>query len=83
MRKTLMTETFLPEPCSYEQAQARLEEIAALLDHPEVPLAEALALCAEAATLIRRCRELLTEAEGKLEQLVEAAGGGVRIERME
>jgi exodeoxyribonuclease VII small subunit len=61
-------------PLSFEAALARLEEIAALLDHNDVPLADALALCAEAATLTRACRELLAQAEGKLEQLVESDG---------
>ena len=33
----------------------------------------------EAASLTRFCREQLAEAEGKLEQLVEAANGEVHI----
>lgn len=67
------------EPQSFEEALARLEEIALLLDRNEVPLAQALALCAEAGALTRLCRAQLTEAEGKLEQLVETANG-VRLE---
>ena len=62
-------------PENFEKALARLEEIALLLDRNDVPLADALALCAEAAALTRYCREQLSEAEGKLEQLVEAANG--------
>ncbi len=72
-----------PEPASFEQALARLEEIARLLDHSDIPLAEALTLCSEAAALNRRCRALLTQAEGQLQQLVEAANGAMRLEPME
>ncbi len=61
-------------PPSFEAALARLEAIAALLDRNDVPLADALALCAEAAVLTRACRELLAQAEGKLEQLIESDG---------
>ncbi|MHB9129892.1 MAG: exodeoxyribonuclease VII small subunit [Armatimonadota bacterium] len=78
-----MDEQFTAEPQSFEQALARLEEIAALLDRNEVPLAEALELCAEAAQLTRFCRTQLSEAEGKLEQLVEAANGTTRLEPLD
>ena len=66
-------------PKSFEEALARLEEIALALDRNEVPLAQALALCAEAAELTRFCRTQLAEAEGKLDQLTEAASGELRI----
>ena len=67
-------------PHSFEEALARLEEIARALDRGETPLAESLELCAEAAQLTRYCRTQLSEAEGKLEQLVELANGEVRVE---
>jgi len=68
------------EPTSFEAALARLEEIATLLDRNEVPLADALALCAEAVTLREYCRAQLAEAEGKLERLTETATGDVHLE---
>ncbi len=71
------------QPASFEQALARLEEIASRLDRSEVPLAEALELCAEAAALTRICRVRLTEAEGKLQQLVELANGDIRLEPLD
>lgn len=67
------------QPKSFEEALARLEEIAIALDRHEVPLAQALQWCAEAAALTRYCRAQLTDAEGRLEQLVEAANGETRI----
>ena len=67
-------------PQSFEQALARLEEIANLLDRNDVPLAEALSLCAEAASLRQFCRARLSDAEGKLQQLEELANGEIRLE---
>ena len=73
-----MAQELRPEPQSFEQALARLEEIVTALDRNEVTLTEALALCAEATTLKDYCRRQLDEAEGKLEQLLESANGTVR-----
>jgi exodeoxyribonuclease VII small subunit len=67
------------QPKSFEEALARLEEIATMLDRNEVPLAEALQLCAEASLLTKECRAQLSAAEGRLEQLVEAANGELDI----
>lgn len=64
---------------SFEQALARLEEIANTLDRNDVPLAEALALCAEATELRRFCHARLHEADGKLQQLEELANGDIRL----
>ena len=69
----------LKEPRNFEEALARLEEIALALDRNEAPLAEALNLCAEASFLTRYCRTQLENAEGKLEKLVEAANGELNI----
>jgi len=70
-------------PQNFEEALARLEAIAAALDRNEVPLAEALTLCAEAAELTRYCRAQLAEAEGKLERLLVNEEGEVRLEEVE
>jgi exodeoxyribonuclease VII small subunit len=69
-------------PRNFEQALARLEEIAAALDRNDVPLAEALTLCAEAAELRTFCRARLNEAEGKLQQLEELANGEIHLEAL-
>lgn len=78
-----MEEKPFPEPQNFEQALARLEEIAATLERNDVPLAESLALVTEAAHLKRYCRTQLTEAEGTLERLVELADGEIRVETLE
>jgi exodeoxyribonuclease VII small subunit len=54
---------------SFEEALARLEEIVRSLERGDVSLDEALALWSEGDGLHRRCLELLTAAEGRIEQL--------------
>jgi len=69
-------------PRNFEQALARLEEIAAILERSDVALTEALELCAEAAELRKFCRTRLSEAEGKLQRLEELASGEIRLETL-
>ena len=66
-------------PKSFEEALGRLEEIAGLLDRNDVPLADALHYCAEAAELMRYCRAQLAEAEGKLERLTTNDNGSLQV----
>ena len=73
-----MDQSSIKKPESFEEALTRLEEIALALDRNELPLAAALALCAEAASLTRFCRAQLADAEGKLEKLIAAVDGEVR-----
>ena len=68
------------KPITFEEALTRLETIAEILDCNDVPLSEALQLCAEATRLLRFCRAQLAEAEGKLEQLIDTANGELRVE---
>ena len=59
---------------TFEQALARLEEIAHQLESGDLPLEEAIALAEEGFTLSHSCEEQLTAAEGKIQQLVERMG---------
>lgn len=70
------------ESRTFEQALARLEEIDGKLDRGDATLAESLQFVAEATELVKFCRAQLAEAEGRLEQLVEAADGSLRVEEM-
>ena len=70
-------------PKSFEEALARLEEIAGRLDRNDVPLADALRYCAEAAELMRYCRAQLAEAEGKLERLTTGDNGNLQVVSLE
>ena len=67
---------------SFEDALARLEEIAEQLEGGELSLEKAIALAEEGLELSQLCEKQLTEAEGKIEQLVERMGA-VGVEPME
>ena len=54
---------------SFEAALARLEEILGRLERGDVSLDEALELWREGEAHHRRCLELLTAAEGRVEEL--------------
>ena len=60
---------------SFEEHLSRLEEIAAELDRPDVPLDKALALFEEGITRLRVASQTLEGAEGRLRELVERADG--------
>ena len=60
---------------SFEQHITRLEEIAAQLDRPDVPLDKALALFEEGIKRLKAASETLEAAEGRLRELVERADG--------
>ena len=59
---------------TFEEALGRLEEIAEELEQGDLPLEKAIALAEEGLALSQLCEKQLTEAEGKIEQLVERMG---------
>ena len=62
---------------SFEQQLARLEQIAAELDRPDVPLDTALELFKEGLALLKTAGQTLEGAEGRLKELVERADGAL------
>ncbi|MFO7942646.1 MAG: exodeoxyribonuclease VII small subunit [Bacillota bacterium] len=66
-----MTATENCEKPSFEEALERLEEIAARLDAGGMTLDESLELFEEAIHLVRISTEILGEAEGRIEELIE------------
>jgi exodeoxyribonuclease VII small subunit len=59
---------------TFEQALARLEEIASGLEGGDLPLEQAIAMAEEGQRLVQLCEKHLTEAAGRIQQLVERAG---------
>lgn len=59
---------------SFEKALSRLEEIAGKLEVGDIALEDAIALAEEGMKLSQYCEKQLTEAEGKIQQLVERMG---------
>ena len=72
-----------PKELTFEQRLARLEEIVAKLESGNVGLDESLRLYAEGADLLKACRKTLGEAEKKITQLTETAGGDLQEEPFE
>ena len=54
---------------SYEEALARIQEIAAKLESGELPLEESIKSYEQALKLIKTCSEALNKAEKKLQEL--------------
>lgn len=60
---------------TFEQGIARLEEIVALLERGDAPLADSLALFEEGTKLITSCSKQLDQAEQKVVKLMKGADG--------
>jgi len=63
------------QPRTFEAALARLEEIVARLESGEESLDTSVRLFEEAMGLAQFCRKQLDAAQGRIERLVEKAGG--------
>ncbi len=59
---------------TFEEALARLEDIAQQLEDGDLPLEKAISLSEEGLRLSELCEKQLTRAEGKIQQLVERMG---------
>lgn len=75
-RKPSLTQPPAPESLTYEQAVAELESIIDRMESGETPLEDALADYERGVGLLRRCREIITAAEQKIEYLKAAVGAG-------
>ena len=60
---------------NYEEASARLQEIVSSLEKGNLPLADSLTLFEEGTALIKRCTELLDQAEQKVVKLRKGTDG--------
>ena len=67
----------------FEQALAKLEELVEKLEHGDLGLDESLASFEQGMKLVKLCAERLKEAEKRVQKLVEAEGGQVRLEPFE
>jgi exodeoxyribonuclease VII small subunit len=67
---------------SFESDLQRLEAIVAELEQPDLPLDRALELFEEGVTRLRSASEALTQAEGRVQQLLEHADGTFRLDSL-
>jgi exodeoxyribonuclease VII small subunit len=58
-----------PEDLTYEQAIERLEQIVSQIESGQAGLEDAIRLYEEGMMLAKRCREILAQAEQRIEQL--------------
>lgn len=72
----------MAEECeiTFEDALTRLEEIVAQLENGGQTLNESLQLFEEGIKLARECSRQLTEAQGKLEQLIKSDDGSMEVQ---
>jgi len=58
-----------PDPATFEQALARLDEVVARLESGDVGLEEAVRLFEQGQALLAVCRERLARAQQRIEEL--------------
>lgn len=68
-----------PDPATFEQTLDRLHAIVADLEGDELELDRALALFEEGVERLRAATGVLARAEARVQQLVEAADGGLML----
>ena len=72
-----------PEPAPLADELARLEEIVRKLEGEDVDLDAALALFEEGVARLRTARERLADAELKVQAVLEAADGELRVRNLD
>jgi exodeoxyribonuclease VII small subunit len=65
----------------FEKAMARAEEIASAIEQGKVGLEDSIKQFEEGMTLIKRCREVLDDAEERIQKLEESAGSPAAAEK--
>lgn len=67
------------DPPGFEAALEELEEIVQRLDREELDLDEALRLFEDGVERLRAASDLLSEARGRVEELIEEASGDLSV----
>ena len=65
---------------SLEEALERLEEIVSSMDSESIDLEQSIELFQEGMELTRHCRQQISEAEQKVQQVLEDAEGNLTLE---
>lgn len=76
----------MPRPIKslkFEEAMRRLDEIVAAMESGQIGLEESLAAYEEASQLAARCRQILDEAEQRIQKIQLDAAGRVSTEPFE
>ena len=67
------------KPLSFEEALTRLESIAEQIERGQVGLEESIAKYEEGMSLVRQCRDMLTRAEHRIQQIHQRADGSLEV----
>ena len=67
----------------FEQRLAELEAVVERLEQGELPLDEAVRLFEQGMHLSESCKKELNEAEGRIQVLIERAGGSMQAQELE
>lgn len=67
------------KPLNFEEALARLELIAEQIERGQIGLEESITKYEEGMTLVRQCRDFLTKAELRIQQIHQRADGSLEI----
>ncbi|MCH7591261.1 MAG: exodeoxyribonuclease VII small subunit [Planctomycetes bacterium] len=62
---------------SFEEALKQLEEITARIERGEIGLEESITQYEKGMSLVKQCRDILTKAEHKIQQLQEKSDGSL------
>lgn len=68
---------------NFEQSMEELEKVVRQLEKGELSLDQSIAAFESGVKLARECEKKLTEAKGKVEQLVKDESGKIRVEPFE
>jgi exodeoxyribonuclease VII small subunit len=68
------------KPLTFEQSLAKLEGIVTRVEEGQVPLEESIDCYAEGITLLKQCRQILDQAEEKIQLLSQSQAGGLTVE---
>ena len=67
-------------PLTFEQSLAKLEGLVTRVEEGQVPLEESIDCYAEGITLLKQCRQILDQAEEKIQLLSQSQAGGLVVE---
>jgi len=65
---------------TFEESLAKLEDIVTRVEEGEVPLEESIDCYAEGITLLKQCRQILDQAEEKIQLLSQSQAVGLAVE---
>ncbi len=68
------------EKPTFEQSMARIEQIVAAIEQGQIGLEDSIARYSEGMELIARCRQILADAEMKVQTLQADAAGQLQVQ---